>query len=136
MNNYVFSEASEENLKLVHPELVKVLRYALEISPIDFGISCGVRDYEDQVKRVADGDSETLDSYHLIQKKTGYSHAVDIMVFPNGKLSWEPIDFSPVLQAIMESAILFGVQIEFGAFWQSLVDCPHIQLNQSYYKRR
>jgi peptidoglycan L-alanyl-D-glutamate endopeptidase CwlK len=43
MINHEFSKTTEKNLKGVHKDLSDVMRKALKLSPIDFGISEGLR---------------------------------------------------------------------------------------------
>ncbi|MCB5320309.1 M15 family peptidase, partial [Yersinia massiliensis] len=47
-NKFIFGKASESNLIGVHPDLVKVVRRALEITPIDFKVIEGCRTVERQ----------------------------------------------------------------------------------------
>jgi uncharacterized protein YcbK (DUF882 family) len=72
-NNFKFSQRSENNLKGVNPDLVKVIRRALEITPVDFIVIEGLRTQARQKEMVATGKSQTMNSRHL----TG--HAVDII---------------------------------------------------------
>ena len=131
MQHHRFGATSESNLVGVKPTMVAVLRRGLELSPYDFGVSQGVRSYEDQVTAVNNGDSETMDSLHLIQAD-GFAHAVDIKVYVNGKLTWDHKYFRKVIQALFTAAIELGVQIEVGALWRDFLDSPHVQLNQKY----
>lgn len=55
MSNFKFSQRSEKNLAGVNPDLVKVVRRALEISPVDFGVTEGLRSTDRQRQLVADG---------------------------------------------------------------------------------
>lgn len=113
----------------VHPDLVSVLYRGLELTPYDFGVSCGVRTLEEQQKELAEGDALTLKSAHLIQESTGHAHAVDLYVYlPNGTITWEHKYFRKVIQALVRAAIEFGVQVEFGGLWRDLLDSPHVQL--------
>lgn len=133
MPKFKFSQRSLDNLEGVHPDLVRVVRRAIYNTPYDFGVSEGVRDLETQKQYVAEGKSETLNSLHLVQSD-GYSHAVDLYVLVNGKVTWEHKYFRKVIQAIFTAAISLGVQVEAGALWREFLDSPHIQLNQEYYK--
>jgi peptidoglycan L-alanyl-D-glutamate endopeptidase CwlK len=112
----------------VHPALVAVLYKGLGYSPYDFGISQGIRTLAEQQKEVAEGDSETVRSAHLIQQSTGYGHAVDLYVFVDGKITWEHKYFRKVIQALFRAAIELGVQLEVGALWRDFLDSPHVQL--------
>tara|TARA_Y100001956_G_scaffold81684_1_gene99992 strand:- start:1020 stop:1415 length:396 start_codon:yes stop_codon:yes gene_type:complete len=124
------SKSSENKLKGVHPDLVRVVKRALTISPYDFGITEGERTLETQKQYVADGKSKTMNSKHLKQKD-GYSHAIDIKVFAP-KLTWEHKHFRKVIQAFVTAAIEEGVQLEFGGLWENFLDSPHIQLGKVY----
>ncbi|HDL7463755.1 TPA: M15 family metallopeptidase, partial [Yersinia enterocolitica] len=97
-NNFIFGKTSESNLLGVHPDLVKVVRRALELTPIDFKVIEGVRTLERQRQLVKAGASQTLNSRHL----TG--HAVDIVPLPDGKVSWEWKYFYPMADAMKQAA--------------------------------
>ncbi len=53
MINHEFSKTSEKNLKGVHKDLSDVMRRALKLSPIDFGISEGLRNQKRQLELLA-----------------------------------------------------------------------------------
>lgn len=131
MNSWKLSNSSKTKLREVHPDLVKVVNRALELSPYDFGISEGKRSVETQKQYVASGKSQTMNSYHL-EQEDGYSHAIDFMVFINGSVTWEIGYYRKVIQAFFTASIELGVQIESGGLWRSFVDGPHIQMNKSY----
>ena len=111
----------------LHPDLYKVVRRAIEITPIDFGVSEVGRTMDRQLMLYTRGDSTTLKSKHLRQDD-GYSHALDLYVLVDGKTSWEHKHFRPVVQAMFTAAIELGVQIEAGCLWRSFQDSPHFQL--------
>ena len=125
--SFKFSNSSIKRLEGVHPELVRVVKRALELSPYDFGITEGVRDLETQKEYVNAGKSQTMNSKHLVQGD-GYSHAIDFAVYVNGKLTWEIGYYRKVVQAFFTAAIELGVQIDSGALWRTFVDGPHIEL--------
>ncbi len=134
---YKLSKRSLSNLEGVHPDLVSVIKRAIEISPLDFGVSEGVRTVERQKELVAQGKSTTMNSKHIPRsfKDTNeeYGAAVDLFVLVNGKVSWEHKEFRKVIQAVFTAAIELGVQVEAGALWRTFLDSPHIQLNMEYY---
>ncbi|MCV5473136.1 M15 family metallopeptidase, partial [Escherichia coli] len=70
-----FSCRSEKNLEGVRPQLVAVVRRALELTEVDFGITEGLRTKERQKQLVAEGKSQTMNSRHL----TG--DAVDVVAY-------------------------------------------------------
>lgn len=130
--SFKLSNTSLRRLEGVHPDLVRVIKKAITITPIDFGISEGLRDIETQKRYLAEKKTTTLNSKHLPQGD-GYSHAVDIYVLVNGKANYEHNYFRKAIQAIFTVAIEEGVQVEVGALWRDFLDSPHIQLNGRYY---
>jgi len=144
MNNFSFSGASFAHLGRVHPDLAKVARRAIEITPYDFGVVEGLRTAARQKELFAAEKTTTLKSLHLPQCD-GFSHAYDIAVYANGtnvyKLRQTGLItekemvgyFRKVIQAHFTAAIELGVKIEAGGLWRTFVDSPHFQLNQKYY---
>ena len=127
MEHHKFSRNSKSKLATCHPDLVRVATLALKYSPYDFGVTEGVRTEEKQKKMVAQGVSQTMHSRHLANEN-GLSEALDIAVYPNGKLSWDIKYYRKVAQAFFRAAIELKVQIEWGGLWQSFIDGPHFQL--------
>ena len=71
---FVLGRGSRKKLTGVHPDLVRVVERAIEITDTDFAVIEGLRSPERQRELVAAGASKTLRSRHL----TG--HAVDLAV--------------------------------------------------------
>jgi len=130
--SFRLSKLSRSKLEGVHPDLVKVVERAIEITKIDFGVSEGVRTMDRQRKLKADGKSTTLNSRHLKQSD-GYSHAVDLFVLVDGVASWQHKHFRLAIQAMMTAAIELDVQIKAGGLWREFLDSPHFELNKEYY---
>ncbi|SQC93433.1 Uncharacterised protein [Cedecea neteri] len=82
MESFHFGEHSEARLQGVHPDLVKVIRLALVLSPVDFAVTEGCAPLPREKEMVAEGHSETMHSRHL----TG--HAVDVVAYASGQVSW------------------------------------------------
>ena len=57
---FTFGKRSEAELKGVHPDLVAVVRRALELTPIDFGVHDGLRTKEEQAEYFRTGASKTM----------------------------------------------------------------------------
>lgn len=76
---YKLSKKSLDRMKGVHPDLVKVVKRAIQISEVDFTVTEGLRDIERQRELVKSGASKTMNSRHL----TG--HAVDLIALKNGQ---------------------------------------------------
>ena len=62
--NWVLSARSRERLLGVKPELSDTVKKALEISPIDFGVTEGKRSIDRQKELVSRGMSQTMRSKH------------------------------------------------------------------------
>ena len=134
---YKLSKRSLNNLNGVHPDLVKVVKRALEISNIDFTVIEGLRTIEKQKEYVAKGVSKTMKSYHLKQKD-GYGHAVDIYPYYNGSVQVNaPLsEFKKIANAMMKAGNEYDVIITWGADWDkdgnikehSFIDSPHYQI--------
>lgn len=127
MITFKLGSRSKKRLYGVHSDLVRVVERAIELTPYDFGITEGVRTLEVQKQYVAEGKSQTMNSKHLLQGDNT-SHAIDFVVYVNGKVTWEKGCYRKVVQAFFTAAIELGVQIESGGLWNTFVDLPHIQL--------
>jgi peptidoglycan L-alanyl-D-glutamate endopeptidase CwlK len=124
--SYKLSQRSMNNLSGVHPDLVAVVKRAIEITGQDFSVIEGVRGIDRQRKLVAQGKSTTMNSRHL----TG--HAVDLVPYP---VSWDWEHFYPIADAMKEAAEELEVDLEWGGDWQSFPDGPHFQLSWDSYPK-
>ncbi len=121
---YRFSKRSKAKLKGVHPDLVKVMERAIEITKVDFTVLEGMRTLKRQKELVASGASTTLNSRHL----TG--HAVDIAPYVNRRISWHWPHYHQLAPYIWQAAQDVGVEgLEWGGNWKSFPDGPHWQLS-------
>lgn len=127
-SNFKFSQRSETNLNGVNPDLVKVIRRALEITPVDFIVIEGLRTQARQKEMVATGKSQTMNSRHL----TG--HAVDIIPV---NTTWKTEEFHPLLKAVKQAADEQGLKLRFGINWKNdpslpietkFIDAPHVEI--------
>lgn len=132
MEHHKLSKRSLSKLEKVHPDLVAVVKLALEYSPYDFGITEGERSEEKQRENIAKGVSWTMKTKHFVQED-GYVHAIDFMVYVDGKGTWEVGYYRKVIQAFVRAAIEVGAQVEFGGLWRTTVDAPHVELSSKYY---
>ncbi|WP_421655920.1 M15 family metallopeptidase [Morganella morganii] len=128
MSSFRFSKRSENNLNGVNSDLVKVIRRALEITPVDFIVIEGLRTQARQKELVAAGKSQTNNSRHL----TG--HAVDIIPV---NTKWQIEEFKPLLKAVKQAADELGVKLRFGINWKNdpslpietrFIDAPHVEI--------
>jgi peptidoglycan L-alanyl-D-glutamate endopeptidase CwlK len=143
---YVFGKGSEARLEGLHPDLVKVLKRAIAISPIDFTIVEGVRSDEQCYINFGKGRtaaqctaagcpakfalpksdkvtwlSKPLSSNHR-RKADGLGYAVDIYPYPVSLvLKAKPKDYEPLFdklaKAMFQAANDVGATIRWGADW-------------------
>ena len=121
---YKLGSRSLKNLSGVHPDLVAVVKRAIEITEQDFSVIEGMRTVKRQRELVKSGASQTMNSRHL----TG--HAVDIAPYP---LSWDWEYFYPIEDAMKQAARELGVALECVGDLRSFKDGPHWQLSRSKY---
>ncbi len=122
-----FSQASLGRLLGVHPDLVRVLKRAIETTEVDFGITAGLRSPDRQKLLVAQGASQTQNSRHL----TG--HAVDVDAFVGGHVNWDWANYEKIAVAVKRSAFDLGVPIRWGGDWKTLKDGCHFELDRVAY---
>ena len=113
---------SRQRLKGVHPDLVKVVERAIQITEVDFTVLEGLRTPERQKALVEAGASQTLNSRHL----TG--HAVDLGAWVGDEVRWDWPLYHKIAAAMKEAARLEGVKIVWGGDWRTFKDGPHWQL--------
>jgi peptidoglycan L-alanyl-D-glutamate endopeptidase CwlK len=137
---FVLGEKSISRLVGVHPDLVRVVKRAISISPVDFTVLEGVRTPERQKELYAQGRTKpgnivtwTLKSNHF-KKADGYGHAVDLAPWP---IDWNDAKrFDAMAGAMHLAAKLEGVNIRWGADWdrdgkpreKGESDSPHFEL--------
>lgn len=131
---YQLGAKSLSKLEGVHPDLVKVVKRAIEISDIDFTVTEGVRTMERQKELVAAGASKTMKGRHIPgNNKCGMSCAVDLAAVVAGKVDWSWPLYPKIASAMKAAAKELGVPIEWGGDWKSFKDGPHYQLPWSEY---
>ena len=121
------SSSSRQRLDGVHEDLAKVVRRAIELTPIDFTVLEGLRTLERQKELVASGASQTLESRHLS------GHAVDLAPYVDGAVSWHWPHYFALEKPIRQAAEELGVPLEWGGDWTSFKDGPHWQLPSDRY---
>ena len=110
-SGFVLGERSLKNLEGVHPDLVAVVKRAIQISRTDFTVIEGVRTKERQKELVYKGVSKTMNSRHI----TG--HAVDIVPVKDGIIGWRIDDYYPLAEAMATAADELGVRVRWGGAW-------------------
>ncbi len=143
---YVFGPASETRLKGLHPDLVRVLRRALQLSEIDFTIIEAVRTDEQCFINFGKGRTaqqcraggcppsyarpndnkvtwltKALSSNHR-KKADGFGYAVDLYPYPvNQVLGKKPKEYEPlfdkIAKAVLAAAKELKINVRWGANW-------------------
>ena len=130
VSDYKLSEKSLDRLKGLHPDLVKVVKRAIEITDIDFSVGEGLRSITRQKELYQQGATMTMNSRHL----TG--HAVDLIALDeDGKVTWDWKYYQPLAAAMKQAAKDVCVSIEWGGDWKTFKDGPHYQLPWSKYPK-
>ena len=121
---YTLGTRSSQRLSGVHPDLVAVVKRAIQITEQDFSVLEGIRNINRQRELFKAGKSTTMNSRHL----TG--HAVDLAPWP---ISWEWEGFYPIAEAMKQAAEELEVDIVWGGDWKSFPDGTHFELSRKTY---
>lgn len=119
---------SRRNLMGVHPELVSVVKRAIELTAVDFIVTEGLRTTKRQQILFNAGASTTLNSRHI----TG--HAVDLAALVGNEVRWDWPLYHKIADAMKTAAAELGVSIVWGGDWKSFKDGPHFELNRKVYR--
>jgi peptidoglycan L-alanyl-D-glutamate endopeptidase CwlK len=130
--NFKFGKSSEEKLGTVHSQLASVARKALELSPIDFGITEGARSEERQKELLEMGATQTMKSRHLVGK------AIDIVCYVDGEVTWDLEYYQIVANAFALACQDLKVNLRWGGSWKvndfdlnpdnKFIDAVHFEL--------
>lgn len=137
---YSLGAKSLARLEGVHPDLVRVVKRAIELTKQDFMVLEGVRTPARQRELYAQGRTKpgqkvtwTLNSNHFLNKATGFGHAVDLVPFP---IDWNHDKLDVVSNSMFAAAEELGVALRWGADWdrdgkpreKGETDSPHFEL--------
>lgn len=132
MPKFRFSQSSLNNLKGVHPYLVRAVYRALELTTVDFWVKDGVRTLAEQMEYKKKGTSKvTTTGRHL----TG--HAVDLHPVIDGHRLLDdhipPVYFDKIAEAMFAAAKEFDIAIIWGGHWKDPIDKYHFELDKHKY---
>lgn len=133
---FKLSERSRNALIGVHPVLVGVVCRAIELTPVDFVVTEGLRSKERQLVLFNTGKSKTKNSRHL------YGFAVDVAALEGGHAVWDLAHYEKIAQAFKQAAQELGAPVEWGGDFPKLfpgstfVDAPHFQLSKTRFPDR
>lgn len=125
--SFKLGEKSKAKMIGVHPDLIRVVERAIEISEVDFTVLEGLRTVARQKVLVKTGASKTMHSRHI----TG--HAVDLGAMVGGKVRWDWPLYFKLADAMKQASAELITPIDWGGDWKSFKDGPHFQLNYRRY---
>lgn len=120
--SYKLGLKSKFRLRGVHPDLVRVVSRAIELTPVDFTVLEGLRSTIRQVELFKSGASKTMKSRHL----TG--HAVDLGALVSGSVRWDWPLYYKLAEAMKTASLELLIPLEWGGDWETFKDGPHFQL--------
>lgn len=109
---FILSPRSLGNLVGVDDRLVKVVKRAIEITKVDFGVIEGVRTPERQRELFEKGASQIREGGTHVQ-----GIAVDLMAYIGPRASWELNLYDDIADAMKTAAIEFDLPIRWGGAW-------------------
>ena len=122
---YSFGKRSKSELVGVHPDIVRVVQRAIELSTQNFMVLDGLRTKKEQRKLVARGVSRTMRSYHL------YGLAVDLVAIDSsGKPSWNAKLYPAIAVAVKQAMRELDLDILDNGYDLWGWDNPHWQLKK------
>ncbi|WP_454676501.1 M15 family metallopeptidase [Achromobacter marplatensis] len=132
MSQFQLSQRSLARLIGVHPDLIEVVKLAIQHTALDFTVVEGVRTLAQQREYVTKGASQTMNSYHLPQAD-GLGHAVDLAPLVRGVIPWSDWQaFADLAGVVKACAAELGVPVEWGGDWKSFKDGPHFQIPRDW----
>ena len=109
--SFKLSSRSEGRLEGINPKLIEVVKTAITLTKVDFGVTCGMRTVEEQEKLVASGASQTMKSKHL------EGRAVDLVAYVGPNVTWALNKYDEIADAMAAAAKQKGVALKWGAAW-------------------
>ena len=109
--SFKLSSRSEGRLEGINPQLIEVVKTAITLTKVDFGVTCGMRTIEEQEKLVASGASQTMKSKHL------EGRAVDLVAYIGPNVTWALNKYDELADAMAAAAKQKGVALKWGAAW-------------------
>lgn len=116
-------------LEGVHPDLVRIVKKAADISDLDFTVLEGLRTVERQKQLFAQKATKTMNSRHL----TG--HAVDLAPMIGGKISWDWPLYHRLAKTVKAAAAVERLPVQWGGDWRTFKDGPHWELPWAFYPK-
>ena len=132
---FKFGDRSKEKLEGVHEDLQTIMYETIKLSPIDFGITEGMRSLERAEQLQKDGASKVG-----IKSKHCKGLAVDIVCYNGGKVTWDLDFYEVVAQVVGEVCGTVDIKIRWGGSWETgnfelnrdmgFIDAVHFELGE------
>jgi len=119
----ILSERSLNKMIGVNPKLVALVKRAIQLSSIDFGVTEGLRTVERQRMLFNAGKSQTMKSKHID------GLAIDLVAYVDGKVSWDIKHYATINKAFGLASKELSIPYVWGGSWKTLVDGVHFQLD-------
>ena len=132
---FKFSQKSLDKLDEVHEDLRTVFLEVVKLTPIDIGITEGLRSLERAEQLQKEGASKVgTKSKHCVGK------AVDIVCYNGKDITWDLDYYEAVAQVVGEVSDLLDIPIRWGGSWQTgnfklnrdmkFIDAVHFELGE------
>ena len=109
--SFKLSSRSTGRLGGIEPDLIEVVKAAIELTKVDFGVTCGMRTVQEQEALVASGASQTMKSKHL------EGRAVDLVAYIGPNITWALNKYDELADAMAAAAKQKGIALKWGAAW-------------------
>lgn len=120
---FTFGKTSDERLKTADPELQIAFQFALLITPVDFGITCGYRDEMEQAIAFQEGNSDK--EWPRSKHNTFPSLAVDFYPWKDGKAQWgDEKLFYLIAGLVLGVGAAKGYRMRWGGAWKGTLNKP------------
>ena len=108
---FKLSQRSLDKMEGVDSTLVEVVKEAIGLTKVDFGVTFGLRTLEQQKELYDSGRSQTMKSKHLDGR------AVDLVAYFGSDVSWELNVYDDICDAMAEAARRNTLALKWGAAW-------------------
>ena len=109
---FSLSQRSLDKLAGVDQRLVDVVKRAIQITTVDFGVTCGLRTQAEQERLFAIGASQVKDGGTHVAGR-----AVVLVAYVGNRASWELNLYDDIALAMKVAARELKVPIRWGAAW-------------------
>ena len=108
---FKLSSRSLAKLEGIHPDMIKICMEAINLTKIDFGITCGMRTLAQQEELVRTKRSQTLKSKHL------KGLAVDVVAYFGSEVSWDGAVYDDIADAFAQASRNLSIPVRWGGAW-------------------